>query len=35
MVNFISITGEAEINWEDFNTNKYYLVQEDNQLTLS
>ena len=35
MVNLISITGEAEIYWEDFNTNKYYLVQEDKQLTLT
>ena len=35
MINLFSITGKAEIYWEDAKTNKYYLVQEDKQLSLT
>ena len=35
IVNLFSITGKAQIYWEDTETNRYYLVQEDKQLALT
>lgn len=35
MANLVSVTGEAEIYWEDKNNNIYYLNKQDDKLSLS
>ena len=35
MVNFISITGDAEVFWQEMPENKYYLLQDDYRISLT